>query len=140
MKANLQTLALALCAFGITTPLASEPERISFETLSDFEYVEGEELPSSVTKYDTEEVTLRGFMRREVSGTGEVSTFMLINDACGCEGTPKMNEIVFCTMPDGETTKIHTSTVSVSGTLYVGEREEDGFVVSIYDMDVDKIH
>jgi hypothetical protein len=133
---TLTTLALAFCLGTLTSSDATE---VSFETLSDFEYKEGMELPSEVTKYDGETVEVSGFMRREDSGEGEVEYFMLISDICGCEGTPKLNEIIFCAMPDGETTKIHSSIVTVTGTLWVGEREEDGIVVSIYDMDVDSI-
>ena len=78
-------------------------------------------------------------MVREVPGSGPVGTFLLINDACGCNGTPKMNEIVFCALPDGVTMDIKPGVVHVAGKLYVGEQKEDGAVVALYSMDVDTV-
>jgi hypothetical protein len=78
-------------------------------------------------------------MRREVPGSGPLNAFLLVNDACGCTGTPKMNEIVFCSMPEGTTTEIKNGVVQVTGTLYVGEQKEEDEVIAIYVMDVDSI-
>jgi len=78
-------------------------------------------------------------MRREVPGGGPVNQFMLINDGCGCDGTPKMNEIVFCTLPDGVTMDVKPGIVTVTGKVYVGESKEDDIVVMIYQMDADTV-
>jgi hypothetical protein len=123
----------------LALPGGDDPVAVDFATLSDFTYTEGMELPASVTKYDERQIVITGFMRRETDGSGEVEFFMLINGACDCDGTPKLNEILFCAMPEGETTKILSGTVKLTGTLYVGEEEEDGEVIGLYAMDVDKI-
>jgi hypothetical protein len=65
---------------------------------------------------------------------------LIVNEACGCNGSPKLNEIVFCTLPDGVTMDIKPGIVSVTGTLYVGEEKEDGVVVMIYQMDADIVN
>ena len=116
-----------------------DPVRTSFAVLASYEYVEGMKLPEEVTRLDNKLVTVGGFMLREVPGGGEVSQFLLINDACGCTGTPKTNEIVFCALPEGQKTEIKAGVVKVTGTLYVGEQKEDGVVIGIYFMDVDSI-
>lgn len=125
---------------GLLTILpGQDPIRTSFAVLASFTYEEGMKLPEEVTKLDNKSVTVGGFMMREVPGGGEVSQFLLINDACGCTGTPKMNEIVYCAMPEGRKTEIKAGVVKVTGTLYVGEQKEDGIVLGIYFMDVDSI-
>ena len=128
-------LALA-AAFG---PLAGEPTDVDFATLSDFDYVEGMKLPEHVTKLDEKTVRISGFMAREAPGEGPVEYFLLINDACGCEGTPFLNEVLFCAMPPGQTTDLLPGTVTLVGKLFVGEIVEDGVVIALYCMDVDRI-
>ena len=117
----------------------SDPVDVDFATLSGFDYIEGMELPSEVTYYNEKKVKVSGFMQREDGGDGPVEFFMLINDACGCEGTPRLNEIVFCAMPEGETTEILAGSVTVEGTLYVGEETDDGIVLAIYTLDADSV-
>lgn len=133
-------MKLAHCFLGLLAALpGQDPVRTSFAVLASFTYVEGMKLPEEVTKMDGKTVTVGGFMMREVPGGGDVSQFLLINDACGCTGTPKMNEIVFCALPEGQKTEVKAGVVKVTGTLYVGEQKEDGVVLGIYFMDVDSI-
>ena len=131
-------LRLPLTLLLLST-LAVEPEPLGFDVLAGFDYSEGMTLPKEVTDWDEKEVKIRGFMRREFPGDGPVNSFMLINDNCGCTGTPKMNEIVFCMLPEGETEDLHEGVVTVTGKLYVGEEKEDGVVIMIYQMDADEI-
>lgn len=119
--------------------LPQDPTKVGFATLASYDYREGMTLPAEVTKLDEQAVTIGGFMRREVPGGGPVHSFLLINDGCGCNGTPKMNEIVFCTLPDGVTMDVKPGIVTVTGKLYVGESKEDGIVVMLYQMDADTV-
>lgn len=132
-------LAAALLPFAMLAVPVDEPLQVGFATLAGFDYVEGMTLPKEVLKYDQQRVVVSGFMRAEDGSPADVDAFMLINDACGCTGTPMMNEIVFCFMPDGKTARIQPSTVKITGTLSVGEEKEDGVVVGIYVLDVEKI-
>ncbi len=119
--------------------LCQDPERTSFAVLAGFDFEPGMELPKEVQALDEKLVHLSGFMMRETPGSGPVNQFMLINDACGCTGTPKLNEIVFCALPEGVTIEMRTGVVSVIGTIYVGEQQEDGETVALYVMDADKV-
>ena len=110
MKAAILTLMFAVIPTG-------DPTEVGFDVLSGFDYVEGEELPEDITGYNGKSIKVSGFMRREDAGDGPTSTFMLVNDACGCDGTPKLNEIVFCAMPSGDTVEISASTITVTGTI-----------------------
>ncbi|MEO6597366.1 MAG: DUF3299 domain-containing protein [Planctomycetota bacterium] len=118
---------------------ADEPTKVGFSQLAGFDYKEGMTLPKEVTDLDEVVVVIRGCMQREVPGSAPVNEFMLVNDACGCTGTPKMNEIIFCTLPAGVTMDIKPGIVTVTGKLYVGEVKEDGVVVMIYQMDADTV-
>ena len=64
---------------------------------------------------------------------------MLINDSCGCQGTPKLNEIVYCAMPEETNTKVLPGVIKITGKLFVGEEKEGEDVVGIYYLDVEKI-
>jgi hypothetical protein len=128
---------LLLTAIG-ATPL-QDPMPIGFPVLAGYEYKEGMTLPKEVTNLHEKVVEIRGFMRREFAGSGPVNSFMLINDACGCMGTPMMNEIIFCTLPADVKMELLTGVVTVTGKLYVGEEKEDGDVILIYAMDADTV-
>lgn len=118
-------------------------ERVGFDVLASFDYHEGMTLPAEVTKLDGQTVTIAAFMRKEEDigayGSDRVESFVLVNDACGCEGTPELNELVFCSMPVGEKTELKEGIVEVTGTLHVGEVEDGGCVVALYTLDVDHV-
>ena len=124
---------------GLLSCLADEPTKVGFAVLAGFTYTEGMTLPKEVTAVDEKVVAIRGFMQREVPGSGPVNQFLLVNEACGCNGTPKLNEIVFCTLPDGVTMDILPGVVTATGKFYVGEEKEDGVVVMLYQMDADTV-
>lgn len=128
-------LLSALCLLA-----SDDPVSVGFATLAGFDYQEGMTLPKEVTDLDEKIVSVRGFMQREVPGSSPVNSFMLVNEACGCNGTPKMNEVIFCTLPDGVTMDIKPNVVTVTGKIYVGEEKEDGVVVSLYAMDADTVN
>ncbi len=131
-------LRLTACLLLAATAV-QDPIKTSFTELAGFDYTEGMKLPAEVTKLDEQVVTIQGFMRREFPGVGPVNQFLLINDACGCNGTPMLHEIVFCTLPDGVTMDIKPGVVKVTGKLYVGEEKEDGVVIMLYQMDADTV-
>ncbi|MGE0143678.1 MAG: hypothetical protein AB7I19_11160 [Planctomycetota bacterium] len=128
-----------LAAIACLAADADDPTEIDFASLSDFTWVQGMKLPEHVTKWNEKKVRISGFMERDGAGVGPVDYFMLINDSCGCEGTPMMNEIIFCDMPPGQQTDILPGVVTIEGKLFVGEVEEDGVVLSIYNFDVDRV-
>lgn len=129
----------SLAILGLLALTADEPIAVGFAKLAGFDFQDGMTLPKEVTDLDEKVVAIRGFMMREEPGSGAVNSFMLINDACGCNGTPKLNEIVFCALPDGVTMDVQPGIVHVTGKLYVGEQREDDEVVAVYVLDADKV-
>ncbi|MFN6192805.1 MAG: DUF3299 domain-containing protein [Planctomycetota bacterium] len=132
-------MALRLLLPALLLLAADDPLKVGFAKLSGLDYQEGMTLPKEVTVLDEKVVEIRGFMQRESPGSEPVNSFLLINDACGCTGTPKLNEIVFCTLPDGVTTEVKPGVVTVTGKLYVGEEKEDGVVIMLYQLDADTV-
>lgn len=132
-------MALRLLLPALLLLAADDPLKVGFAKLAGFDYQEGMKLPKEVTDLDEKQVEIRGFMQRESPGSEPVNSFLLINDACGCTGTPKLNEIVFCTLPDGVTTEVKPGVVTVTGKMYVGEEKEDGVVIMIYQLDADTV-
>ena len=129
-------------SFALLLPLCllmQDPVRTNFAVLAGFEFSKGMKLPDEVTALDGKIVQLSGFMARELPGSGPVGQFLMINDACGCNGTPKLNEIVFCALAEGTTMEIKAGIVQVTGKLYVGEQTEEDEVVSIYVLDADSV-
>ena len=90
-------------------------------------------------KYHEKKITVGGFMNSEDDSTGELDFFILVNDACGCEGTPKLNEMIFCSMPEGETVALKPGTAWVTGKLFIEEEIDEGIVVSLYTMEVESV-
>lgn len=119
--------------------VAQDPVPTNFAVLAGYEFQKGMTLPAEVTALDGKVVQLSGFMVREVPGSGPVSQFLLINDACGCNGTPKLNEIVFCALAEGTTMEVKAGIVQVTGTLFVGEQTEEDEVISVYVLDADSV-
>jgi hypothetical protein len=132
-------MALRLLLPALLLLAADDPLKVGFAKLAGFDYQEGMKLPKEVTDLDEKVVEIRGFMQRETPGSEPVNSFLLINDACGCTGTPKLNEIVFCTLPDGVTTEVKPGVVTVTGKMYVGEEKEDGVVIMLYQLDADTV-
>jgi hypothetical protein len=132
-------IAAALLALSASFLRGDDPESIGFSVLAGFDYKPGMTLPADVTKYDKKRVIVTGFMKREDGGDGECEEFLIVNDACGCNGTPKLNEIVFCTMPENQKAKVLPGVVKITGTMYVGEEKDDGVVLSLYGMDVETV-
>lgn len=132
----MKLLLIPLACLGL---LWAEPESVDFATLSDFDYEEGVALPKKVTKLNNKEIKVSGFMKSFDGETEDITSFWLVNQNCNCEGPPKMNELILCTMPEGESVSIEDDAVEVEGTFEVGEDKEDDYVVSIYRLSVKKL-
>lgn len=138
MKTAILTI-LALLLLPSASVYSSDPQELTFGILAGFDYKEGMTLPKEVSNYNRKQVRVSGFMATEDGSEGDVEYFIIINDACGCEGTPNMNEMVFCAMPEGKTTKLRDGRVMVTGTFYVSEEKEEGVVISLYGLEVDSV-
>lgn len=109
-----------------------EATEVRIETLTGIEYKRGGDLPQEVLDLDGKRITLDGYM---AIGTFEgVSTWELVPEACEC-GRSKVQHFIEVTMTEG-ITSYRPGLLQVTGTFDVGEKEEDGFVVSLYRLEI----
>ncbi len=118
---------------------ADEAIDVGFDVLAGFEYKEKMELPESVTKFDGKLVNVQGFPRSFDGESEDLKEFWLVSQNCDCEGQPKWNEMIFCTMPEGMTISIDDEPVRLQGILSVGELWDGEYLVSVYRMKVTKL-
>ncbi len=110
-------------------------KEIDFNLLTNFEYEEGKPLPKKIQALDGKDIKIRGYMHPDTSeGTDQ---FLLVNDDCGCEGN-QVHHFIDVTLTSG-TVSYRPRSIVLEGTLSVGEEKEDGFVVSVYRLEVDSV-
>jgi hypothetical protein len=116
-------------------PIPEEPEEaveVSIEKLTSIEYRPGQELPDEIAELDGKTVTIEGYM---AIGTLEgVQKFELVPEPCEC-GRSKVQHFIDVTLTEGTTT-FTPGRIELEGKLSVSEVEEDGFVVSLYRLEI----
>lgn len=104
------------------------PVEISIMELTQIDWSPGKKLPEKIAKLDGKKVKVTGFMALDTpEGT---SSFRLTYDQCGCSNA-KASHFVQVDMGD-QTVTYNPDEIALTGTFAVGEKREDGFVVSIY--------
>ncbi len=132
-------LTLASLLFSsFRSPLGEKAIEVDFSVLAGFPYKEGMSLPAEIKKLDGKLVRLVGFLRNEEQQVA-CHEFWLVNQNCDCQGGPKMNEWVFCTMAGDKTVDLGDEPGIVVGRLEVGEKKEGEFVLSLYRLEVQKV-
>lgn len=142
-------------------PPASLPRdaesRLTFDQLRDFTYepptpeqlaAAGDspdalrQIPPAVSALSGRRVTIEGFMAPLRIEDGRVTAFMLCyNRMFCCFGLmPAMNEWVYVEMGAGRSTEYFNDVVvGVQGVLSVGERVQDGMVMSLYRLTAERV-
>jgi hypothetical protein len=115
--------------------------RLSFDTLKSWTYIEGKTpIPDFIKKLDGKEIEMIGFMM-PLSEVKNITEFILVPSLWGCcyGQPPAVNHIVVVKMPPGQTTKFASDVIRVRGHFNVGETKQDGYLVSLYVLTVEKI-
>jgi len=107
-----------------------------FNDLSDTEAA----VPDVYRKLDGEKVLLVGQMYADMSAAN-TDQFQLVYSIANCcfGGPPKVQERVFGKTAEGKSVPVHRGLTSVYGTLHVRAVRENGKVVSLFELDVEKI-
>lgn len=109
-----------------------EPVEVSIEKLTSVDYEPGEELPEDIEDLDGKTITIEGYM---ALGTLEgVEKFELVPEPCEC-GRSKVQHFVDVKITDGLTT-FRPGRIELTGEFSVGEKKEDGYVVSLYRLEI----
>lgn len=128
---------------------------VSFKKLSSFKYVEpipgqGEDeaaktdqIPAEIKQLDGSKAIVEGWMvPMEVAEDGSVKSFVLVKTQPQCcfGDMQAMNEWVDVMMAPGKNAEFNVDLpMKVYGELEVGEKMEDGFVLSVYRMKADRV-
>jgi len=98
-------------------------------------------IPARWRELNGKKVALVGEMYAGGSAAPRVPAFQLVYSIQKCcfGGPPRVQERVFVKAPPGEGVTYYYQPVKAVGTLHVGTRRVDGQVVSVFEMDVDKV-
>lgn len=108
---------------------------VDFSTLAGFEYdAEAGVVPDEVAALDGRLVELAGVMYYGVTEPGHVTEFYLMpNHLVCCFGTPRPNDTVEVTLPEGEATHYVLQYYLVRGHLAVEPvYDEQGYLLALY--------
>lgn len=112
-----------------------EPIEVSISELTSIDYKPGGDIPGDVEDLDGETIQIEGYM---ALGTLEgVETFELVPEPCEC-GRSKVQHFIDVTLTDGTTT-YKPGRITLTGVFEVGEVEEDGFVVSLFRLEIESL-
>ena len=99
------------------------------------------QIPPEIKALNEKQVAVRGFMLPLYVRHAHVTEFLLLrNQTMCCYGiTPKMNEWIVVHAPGKGVRSVMDRTITVYGTLRVGESRENNALVGIYQMAGDKL-
>ena len=115
--------------------------RLTFDTLKSWTYIEGKTpIPDFIKKLDGKNIEMIGFMM-PLSEVKNITQFLLVPSLWGCcyGQPPAVNHIVVVKMPPGQTTKFFNDVIRIRGKFNVGETKQDGYLVSLYVLTVERI-
>ena len=123
----------------IAAPKPGEVLEISIKDLGNFVYDadKGGNIPEDVKKLSGSKLRVRGFMI-PMDQADNVTSFAMVPDlfACCFGQPPQVQHTVVATCPPGRSVSYFPDELVVEGTLKVEEKREDGFIVSVFQLDV----
>ena len=123
-------------------PKAGVVQEMAIKELGNFDYDDdkGGNIPADVLALDGSQVKLAGFMI-PIDQAGSISRFALVPSlfACCYGQPPQLQHTVVVTCPPGKSVAYYPEQLTVQGTLHVKEKREDGFIISIFEMDASSV-
>jgi hypothetical protein len=99
------------------------------------------QVPAAVRALNDKPVAIQGFMLPMKVEDGKVTEFLLLKSQMGCcyGLTPGINEWVDVRTIGKGVESLMDNTITVYGTLHVGEVRENGYLTGLYKMDCEKV-
>jgi hypothetical protein len=99
------------------------------------------DVPEVYRKLDGQKVLLIGEMYVDFGAAATTDRFQLVWSIAQCcfGGPPLVQERVFAHAPEGQRVRVYDGLAKVYGTLNVRDIRENGQVVSLYDLDVERV-
>jgi hypothetical protein len=123
-------------------PQPGEVRDLQIKELGNFDYDadKGGNIPADVKALSGMKVRLHGFMI-PVDQAENITQFALVPSlfACCFGQPPQIQHTVVCQAPAGKAVSYYPDELVVEGTLKVEEKKDDGFIVSIFQVDVTSV-
>lgn len=115
---------------------------LSIKELGNFEYDQnqGGGVPDDVKSLSGSQIRLKGFMI-PMDQAESITTFALVPDlfACCFGQPPQIQHTLVAHTPKGKAVSYYPDEIVVEGTLRVEEKKEDGFIISLFEVDVESV-
>ncbi len=122
-----------------------EYKQVDLKSMGNFPFndqTDGEaQVPEVYRRLDGQKVLLIGQQYVDYTAEPTVTRFQLVYSIQNCcfNGPPKVQERVFANAPKGKKVPVYGGLARVYGTLHVKAIRENGTVVSLYEMDIEKM-
>jgi hypothetical protein len=123
------------------TPEPTNALKLNFEIIGGWKYNDGKNpIPQSVRNLEGKQVEVTGFMM-PINETKAITRFILIQSLWGCcfGQTPDVNHIIVVNMETGKSIDFYPDPVKVLGKFQIGETREEGYLISIYQLEANKV-
>jgi hypothetical protein len=115
---------------------------MDIKELGNFEYdaEKGGNIPADVLALSGSKLRLRGFMI-PVDQAENITQFALVPSlfACCFGQPPQIQHTIVCKAPPGKAVGYYPDEIQVEGTLIVKEEKDDGFIVSVFELDASSV-
>jgi hypothetical protein len=125
-----------------TPPKPGDVLEMSIKDLGNFDYDadKGGNIPDDVKNLAGSKVRLRGYMI-PMDQAANITQFALVADLFSCcfGQPPQLQHTIIVTTPKGKSVSYYPDELVVEGTLKVSEQKDEGFIISIFQMDVTSV-
>jgi hypothetical protein len=123
-------------------PKQGEVYDVTLKRLGNFDYdaENGGNIPDDVLKLSGATVKIRGFMI-PLDQADRITRFVLVPDlfACCFGQPPSLQHTIVVQTPQGKSVKYYPDEIDCTGILTVEEKREDGFIVSVFTLNVTSV-
>ena len=123
-------------------PAAGQTLALSMKELGNFEYDadKGGNIPDDVKKLNGSKIRVQGFMI-PLDQADNISHFSLVPSlfACCFGQPPQIQHQIVVHTPKGKAVGYYPDEIICEGTLKVDEKKDDGYIVSVFEMDVQSV-
>jgi hypothetical protein len=123
-------------------PKPGEVLDMQIKDLGNFDYDadKGGNIPADVTALTGATIKLHGFMI-PIDQAESITQFALVPSlfACCFGQPPQVQHTIVCKAPAGKAVSYYPDELTVEGKLKVEEKKDDGFIVSIFEVDVTSV-
>ncbi|HRK29628.1 MAG TPA: DUF3299 domain-containing protein [Tepidisphaeraceae bacterium] len=106
----------------------------------DYDQNEGGNIPNDVKALSGSKIRLKGFMI-PMDQAESITSFALVPDlfACCFGQPPQIQHTLVASTPKGKAVSYYPDEIVVEGRLIVEEKKEDGFLISVFEVEVDSV-